>query len=117
MGNARVTPVGRWLRRSRIDELPQIFNILKGEMSFVGPRPERPEFVAELEREIPFFGMRHLVLPGLTGWAQIRHDYAASIADSKRKLCYDLYYVRHFGFWLDLSICLRTLGVITRGSR
>ncbi|HYO79360.1 MAG TPA: sugar transferase, partial [Thermoanaerobaculia bacterium] len=113
----RVTPLGRFLRRSRLDELPQLWNILKGEMSFVGPRPERPEFVKELEREIPFYQLRHLVPPGLTGWAQIRYPYGASVADARRKLGFDLYYVRNYGLRFDLGICLKTAVSMARGSR
>jgi lipopolysaccharide/colanic/teichoic acid biosynthesis glycosyltransferase len=113
----RVTPIGKFLRRSRLDEIPQFWNILKGEMSFVGPRPERPEFVHELEEKIPYYQMRHLVNPGLTGWAQIRYRYGASVEDSKRKLAFDLYYVRHYGIGLDLEIILRTLIAMAQGAR
>ncbi|MBM3294820.1 MAG: sugar transferase, partial [Candidatus Aminicenantes bacterium] len=105
----RVTKVGRILRRVHADELPQLLNVLKGEMSLVGPRPERPGFVEMLEREIPFYGLRHLVKPGLTGWAQINHPYAASLEDSKVKLEYDLYYIAHMGLGFDLRILLRTV--------
>ncbi|HEY9898048.1 MAG TPA: sugar transferase [Pantanalinema sp.] len=108
----RVTPVGRFLRRSRLDEVPQLWNILLGEMSLVGPRPERPEFVAELERAIPHYQCRHLVLPGLTGWAQVRFPYGASVQDSEEKLNYDLYYLKHRSWWFDLLILLRTVGVV-----
>jgi exopolysaccharide biosynthesis polyprenyl glycosylphosphotransferase len=113
----RVTPLGRFLRRSRLDELPQLWNILKGEMSFVGPRPERPEFVQSLERDIPFYQLRHLVPPGLTGWAQIRYPYGASVTDARRKLGFDLYYVRNYGLRFDLGICLKTAVAMARGSR
>ncbi|MNX78228.1 UDP-N-acetylgalactosamine-undecaprenyl-phosphate N-acetylgalactosaminephosphotransferase [compost metagenome] len=108
----RVTAVGRFLRRSRLDELPQLWNILLGEMSLVGPRPERPEFVAELARAIPHYQCRHLVLPGLTGWAQVRFPYGASVQDSEEKLNYDLYYLKHRSCWFDLLILLRTVGVV-----
>ena len=115
----RVTPIGRWLRRLRLDELPQFWNVLAGDMSFVGPRPERPEFVSTLQREIPFYMGRHSVRPGITGWAQVRHRYAASIEDSLEKLQYDLYYIKNLSPLLDLVILLSTLQVIlfTRGSR
>ena len=89
-GDPRVTPLGRFLRRTRLDELPQLWNVLIGDMSFVGPRPERPEFVAELTKQIPFYGQRHVVRPGLTGWAQVRHRYGASVDDAQQKLQYDL---------------------------
>ncbi len=104
----RVTPVGRWLRRLRLDELPQCLNVLRGEMSLIGPRPERPEFVAQLAQELPFYRARHAIRPGISGWAQVRYRYAASAEDARVKLEYDLYYVRHLGFWLDLHIAFRT---------
>jgi len=113
----RITRIGRFLRRSRIDELPQLWNILKGEMSIVGPRPERPEFVGPLSAVIPFYDERHLIKPGLTGWAQINFSYGASIADTRRKLQLDLYYVKHTSFELDLIIMLRTFGTFFLGSR
>lgn len=112
----RVTAIGEFLRRSHLDELPQLWNILIGQMSFVGPRPERPEFIAELSNEIPYYQLRHLVPPGLTGWAQIRYPYGASVDDAKRKLCYDLFYVRRYGLLFDLSICLKTMFAIARGA-
>lgn len=113
----RVTRVGRLLRRLRVDELPQLWNILKGEMSLVGPRPERPEFVKPLARLIPFYDERHLIKPGLTGWAQINYPYGASVADARQKLQLDLYYIKHMSLELDLVILLRTLGIFFRGSR
>ncbi len=113
----RVTWYGGLLRKSRLDETPQFFNILLGHMSFVGPRPERPEFVESLEQELPFFSCRHLVRPGLTGWAQINYRYGASVADSKRKLEYDLHYVRHLSLGLDIEIILRTVLAIAKGAR
>ena len=115
----RVTRVGRWLRRARLDELPQFWNVLVGNMSFVGPRPERPEFVGTLQREIPFYMARHAVKPGITGWAQVRHHYAASVEDSMEKLQYDLYYIKNLSPLLDLVILLSTLQVVlfARGSR
>ena len=106
----RVTRIGRFLRRSHLDELPQVFNILRGEMSLVGPRPERPEHEAGLDRDIPFYRVRQTMLPGLTGWAQVHQDYAMDVAETQVKLQYDLYYVRHHSFLLDLEILLRTLG-------
>lgn len=106
----RITRVGGWLRRTHLDELPQVINILRGEMSLVGPRPERPEHVEQLAREIPFYRVRLMMLPGLTGWAQVHQGYAAGVAETWVKLQYDLYYVRHHSFLLDLEILLRTAG-------
>ncbi len=111
----RATRVGRFLRKFRIDELPQAINVLRGEMSLVGPRPERPEFVAILEREIPHYHRRHLVKPGITGWAQVKYEYAASVEGARNKLRYDLYYIRHFSPWLDLVILLKTVRVALFG--
>ena len=108
----RITRVGRFLRTTRIDEIPQAWNVLKGEMSVVGPRPERPEFVADLVRHIPYYAERHMVKPGLTGWAQINYPYGASIEDARRKLEYDLYYAKNYTPFLDLLILLQTLRVI-----
>jgi sugar transferase (PEP-CTERM system associated) len=108
LGDPRVTRVGRFLRRMRIDELPQILNVLKGEMSFVGPRPERPSFVDSLAADIPFYAERHRVRPGITGWAQINYPYGASIEDARAKLSYDLYYIKNFSFLFDLLIILST---------
>jgi len=116
-GDARVTTVGRLLRKTRLDELPQLWNILRGDMSLVGPRPERPEFVEHLRNQVPHYDLRHLVLPGLTGWAQVRFRYGASLDDSQRKLAFDLYYVRHCGLVFDLAICLRTLAAMAKGAR
>jgi exopolysaccharide biosynthesis polyprenyl glycosylphosphotransferase len=110
----RITPVGRWLRKSRLDELPQVINVIRGEMSLIGPRPERPEFVDRLSREIPFYRARHAVKPGLTGWAQVRFGYGNSLEDARIKLEYDLYYVRHADFYLDTLILLKTVGVVVR---
>ncbi|MFQ5413492.1 MAG: exopolysaccharide biosynthesis polyprenyl glycosylphosphotransferase [Phycisphaerae bacterium] len=112
----RVTRVGRILRRTRLDELPQLYNILLGQMSVVGPRPERPDIVDELREKLPFYAERHLVKPGLTGWAQISFRYGASIEDAKRKLQFDLYYLKHASFELDLMILLRTAGTFLRGA-
>jgi lipopolysaccharide/colanic/teichoic acid biosynthesis glycosyltransferase len=111
-GDPRVTRVGAWLRRTRIDELPQLWNILKGDMSIVGPRPERPEFVADLTRQIPFYGQRHIVRPGLTGWAQVRYTYGASHEDALEKLQYDLFYIKHLTPALDLFIIFETLKTV-----
>jgi sugar transferase (PEP-CTERM system associated) len=108
----RVTRVGRVLRKLRIDELPQAWSVLKGEMSFVGPRPERPQFVADLEARLPYYAERHVVKPGITGWAQINYPYGASIEDSREKLEYDLYYAKNYSPFLDLLILLQTARVI-----
>ena len=108
----RITKVGNFLRRARIDELPQLVNILRGEMSFVGPRPERPMFVAELAHKIPLYNERHMVKAGLTGWAQINYPYGASIDDARSKLSYDLYYVKNFSILFDFVILLQTLRVV-----
>jgi lipopolysaccharide/colanic/teichoic acid biosynthesis glycosyltransferase len=115
--DARATPFGSFLRRTRLDELPQFWNIFRGDMSFVGPRPERPEFVGQLENKLPHYHLRHLVKPGLTGWAQIRFRYGASPEDAKRKLAYDLYYVNHSDLMFDLSIVLKTLVAMMKGAR
>lgn len=110
--DARVTKTGSWIRKLRFDELPQIFNIIRGDMSLVGPRPERPEFVAGLSERIPYYEERHCVKPGLTGWAQLRYPYGASEQDALQKLRYDLYYVKNQGFLLDLVILLQTAEVV-----
>lgn len=110
--DARVTRVGLFLRRTRLDELPQLLNVLRGEMSLVGPRPERPEFVAELQQKIPFYRTRLTVQPGLTGWAQVNYDYGRSVKDTLEKLRYDLYYIKHQSIQLDLIILLKTIGII-----
>jgi sugar transferase (PEP-CTERM system associated) len=114
-GDARTTRVGRIIRRFRIDELPQLINVLRGDMSFVGPRPERPEFVAELAKAIPYYDLRHHVKPGITGWAQISYPYGASIKDAREKLQYDLYYLKNYSIFLDLNILLQTAQVILVG--
>lgn len=113
--DSRVTPVGRFLRLSRIDEIPQFVNILRGQMSFVGPRPERAHFVEQLKQEIPFYPLRHTVKPGLTGWAQVKHPYGASIDDAREKLRYDLYYIKNLNALFDFTIILHTVAVILRG--
>ncbi len=105
----RVTPVGRFLRASHIDEFPQLFNVLRGEMSFVGPRPERPEFTAQLEKSIPYYELRYLLRPGITGWAQINYPYGASVEDAYQKLQYEIYYLKNRSVALDLAIILRTV--------
>lgn len=114
--DARVTRVGRVLRRLRIDELPQLYNVLKGDMSLVGPRPERPYFVTQLTREIPFYAARHSVKPGLTGWAQVRYRYGESVEDAAQKLQYDLYYVKNHTLFLDTVILFETVGVVLTGA-
>ena len=108
----RITRIGRFIRKVRIDELPQCWTVLKGEMSFVGPRPERPQFVADLEHQLPYYAERHMVKPGITGWAQINYPYGASIEDARHKLEYDLYYVKNYSPFLDLLILLQTLRVV-----
>jgi len=113
----RVTSFGRFLRLSRLDELPQLWNILKGDMSLIGPRPERPEFVDDLSRRIPHYRQRHLIKPGLTGWAQIHYGYGATVDDARRKLCYDLYYLKHRSVDLDFAILARTIGTFALGAR
>ncbi|RME57687.1 sugar transferase [Candidatus Parcubacteria bacterium] len=109
INDPRLTPVGRVLVRTHLDELPQLLNVIKGEIGFVGPRPERPEFTALLEKEIPFYQMRHLIAPGITGWAQIRYPYGSSVEDAYEKLQYDLYYLKNRSFVLDCAIILKTL--------
>ena len=115
----RITPVGRWLRKLRLDELPQFFNVVRGQMSMVGPRPERPEFCAMLEEKIPFYRQRHWVKPGITGWAQINHKYGDTIEDSLTKLEYDLYYIKNVGPALDAYIIFHTIKVmlLSRGAQ
>ena len=113
-GDHRITSVGWWLRRFRIDELPQLLNVIKGEMSLIGPRPERPEMEHELEREIPHYRKRHWMRPGLSGWAQVCAPYASSVEDSDLKLSYDLYYLLNFSTWLDLVIMFRTIKTVLK---
>ncbi len=108
----RITPVGEFLRRTRVDELPQLFNVLKGDMSLVGPRPERPQFVEELAKQLPLYHERHAVKAGLTGWAQINYPYGASLDDARSKLSYDLYYVKNFSIFFDILIVMQTLRVV-----
>jgi sugar transferase (PEP-CTERM system associated) len=111
----RVTPVGRMIRKLRIDELPQLFNVLSGDMSLVGPRPERPFFVNKLTQELPYYAVRHSVKPGITGWAQVRYHYGASVEDAAEKLQYDLYYVKNHTLFLDLVVLFQTIGVVLTG--
>jgi len=113
--DSRVTRVGAIIRKLRIDELPQLFNVLRGDMSFVGPRPERPFFVTDLEKQIPYYASRHTVKPGITGWAQIRYPYGASVEDAREKLQYDLYYAKNHSLFLDFIILLQTAQVVLLG--
>jgi sugar transferase (PEP-CTERM system associated) len=115
VGDPRITRVGKWIRKTRIDELPQLFSVLKGDMSLVGPRPERPFFVEKLIQEIPFYAARHSVKPGLTGWAQVRYHYGSSVEDTQQKLQYDLYYVKNNSWFMDLVILFETVGVVLTG--
>jgi lipopolysaccharide/colanic/teichoic acid biosynthesis glycosyltransferase len=111
----RVTRTGRWIRKLRIDELPQLFNVLRGDMSLVGPRPERPEFVARLSETIPYYHERHVVKPGLTGWAQLSYPYGSSDRDALEKLQFDLYYIKHKSLIFNLMVLLQTAEVILWG--
>jgi sugar transferase (PEP-CTERM system associated) len=115
----RVTKLGRFMRNTRLDEIPQLWNVLRGEMGFVGPRPERPEFVQWLASEIPFYELRHMIRPGITGWAQVRYQYGATLEEAKQKLEYDLYYVKHLSLGLDLLIMFETIKtiVLRRGAQ
>jgi lipopolysaccharide/colanic/teichoic acid biosynthesis glycosyltransferase len=117
--DARVTRVGRVIRKLRLDELPQLWNVLNGSMSLIGPRPERPQFVAELSKSIPYYTLRHCVKPGLTGWAQLRYPYGASREDAEEKLTFDLFYVKNHNFRFDALIFLQTVEVVLfgRGAR
>ena len=115
----RITPLGRFMRKTRLDEIPQLWNVIRGDMAFVGPRPERPEFVKWLGSEIPYYHLRHMIRPGLTGWAQVRYQYGASLEETKRKLEYDLYYLKHLSLGLDLLIMFETVKtiVLRRGAQ
>ena len=113
--DGRITRVGKWIRKLRIDEIPQLWNVLKGEMSFVGPRPEREFFVKELEKVIPFYGERFSVKPGITGWAQISYGYGASVEDAIEKLNYDLFYIKNMSTFMDLMIVFRTIKIVLFG--
>jgi exopolysaccharide biosynthesis polyprenyl glycosylphosphotransferase len=108
----RITAFGKIMRRTRLDELPQLWNVLRGDMSFVGPRPERPNFVRELTDQIPFYGQRHVVKPGLTGWAQVRYTYGSSVEDAMEKLQYDLFYIKHLSLSLDLYVLFETVKTV-----
>jgi sugar transferase (PEP-CTERM system associated) len=108
----RITPVGKVLRKSRLDEIPQLWNVLKGDMGFVGPRPERPEFVQWLTEAIPYYHLRHMIRPGVTGWAQVQYQYGASLEQSKQKLQYDLYYIKHMSVMLDLVVLFKTVKTV-----
>ena len=111
----RITKVGSFLRKARIDELPQLFNILIGELDVVGPRPERPEFVEKLQAQIPYYALRHTVKPGLTGWAQVMFHYSGTIDESKEKLQYDLFYIKNMSLKLDLLIIFHTMKIVLLG--
>jgi lipopolysaccharide/colanic/teichoic acid biosynthesis glycosyltransferase len=110
----RITKIGSWLRRTRIDELPQLVSVLKGEMSLIGPRPERPEIELDLEERIPHYRCRHWVRPGLSGWAQVCYPYGASFADSRMKLSYDIFYLRNANLFLDAFILIKTIRLVFR---
>ena len=111
-GDVRITPFGRVLRKTRLDEVPQFLNVLKGDMSLIGPRPERPEFVLILEQELPYYALRHVIKPGLTGWAQVKHPYANSVKDQQEKLLFDLYYIKERNLLLDFKIVIKTISTI-----
>lgn len=113
--DSRITTIGSFLRKTRLDEIPQLYNVLKGDMSFVGPRPERPEFVGKLKEIIPYYSERHCVKPGITGWAQVKYSYGSSVEDAIEKLRYDLFYIKHISFFVDLLIVLETIQVVLFG--
>jgi lipopolysaccharide/colanic/teichoic acid biosynthesis glycosyltransferase len=113
--DSRITPVGAFMRKARLDEVPQFWNVLRGDMEIVGPRPERPEFVQWLSQEIPYYDLRHMIRPGLTGWAQVRYQYGSSLEETRRKLEYDLYYLKHLSLGLDLLILFETIKTIVLG--
>jgi lipopolysaccharide/colanic/teichoic acid biosynthesis glycosyltransferase len=108
----RVFPFGRLMRKTRLDEIPQLVNVFVGDMSLVGPRPERPVFVEQLTEQIPFYGQRHVVKPGLTGWAQVRYTYGASVEEAMQKLQYDLFYIKNQSLALDLYVILKTIKIV-----
>lgn len=112
VNDTRVTAFGRFMRKTRMDEFPQFLNILKGEMAVIGPRPERPFFVKEIASIMPFYETRHIIKPGLTGWAQVNYSYGETIEDSLIKLQYDLYYIKHRSFYLDFNIALKTITTV-----
>ena len=116
LDDPRITPVGRFLRKFRLDELPQLWNVLRGDLSLVGPRPERESFVEEFIREIPFYSDRHLVRPGITGWAQVNFAYAETVDQTREKLKYDLFYIKHMSVWMDMRILLRSVATVITGS-
>jgi lipopolysaccharide/colanic/teichoic acid biosynthesis glycosyltransferase len=115
VNDPRITRIGRWIRKCRLDEIPQMLNVLKGEMSFIGPRPERPSFVDTLRQKIPFYDLRISVRPGITGWAQIRYPYGASEEDALEKLKFDLYYIKNWSFFFDALILFETIKVVLFG--
>ncbi|MCP9819472.1 sugar transferase [Synechococcus sp. Cruz-9H2] len=114
--DGRITPVGQWLRRTRLDELPQLINVLRGEMSLIGPRPERPELETDLERRIPNYRLRHWIRPGLSGWAQVNMPYSSTMEDAELKLSYDLFYLRNSSVWLDLLILFKTIKIVLKAA-
>ena len=116
LDDPRITPVGRFLRKLRLDELPQLWNVLRGDLSLVGPRPEQEKFVGEFSEEIPFYSDRHLVRPGITGWAQVNFGYAETVEETREKLKYDLFYIKHMSVWMDLRILLRSVATVLTGS-
>jgi len=110
--DTRITKFGKFLRKTRLDEVPQFFNILKGDMSIIGPRPERPEFVKDLEEKVPFYAIRHVVKPGLTGWAQVKFPYAGTLEEQEKKLRYDLFYIKEQSMFLDFKIIIKTITTV-----
>jgi lipopolysaccharide/colanic/teichoic acid biosynthesis glycosyltransferase len=112
INDSRITPFGKFLRNTRLDEMPQFYNILKGEMAFIGPRPERPFFVNELSKSMPFYETRHVIKPGITGWAQVNYAYGETKEDSLIKLQYDLYYIKHRSVFLDINIIIKTFSTV-----
>ena len=112
----RLTPIGQMLRKFRLDEMPQLWNVLRGDMSLIGPRPERPKFVADLQREIPYYNLRHLIRPGITGWAQVMYGYGDSAEDASTKLQYDLFYIKNYSLMLDISILVRSIKIVLFGT-
>jgi lipopolysaccharide/colanic/teichoic acid biosynthesis glycosyltransferase len=111
----RITRVGKWIRRTRIDEIPQLWNVFKGDIGIVGPRPERPEFVKKLETIIPYYSLRHTISPGLTGWGQVMFTYCGTIEESKEKLQYDLFYIKNMSIKLDILILFKTVKIVLLG--
>ena len=111
----RVTKIGKFIRKTRIDELPQFFNVLKGDMSLIGPRPEQKVFVDAFEEQIPFYNYRHIVRPGISGWAQVTQGYTADVDDTQIKVEHDFYYIKHFSLWLDVLIVFKTIKTMLTG--